>query len=158
LDGIYTPQMIVGGAVQFSGARRQVALAQLQRAGARPSWVSLTAQAKAHGRELDVTVDVTPRDALSVPKDRDWRLVVALAQKRARTPVLRGENAGETLEEVAVVRAISDRLLIPTPDRRPLSAKLIKPPELVWADVQVVAFVQSETTREIAAVVTIDPG
>lgn len=36
LDGLYTPQMIVDGSVQFSGRRRQIALREIERAGARP--------------------------------------------------------------------------------------------------------------------------
>jgi hypothetical protein len=61
---------------------------------------------------MDLTVQVAERG--EVRRDLDWwllvalaatRLLVALAATRARTPVARGENAGETLEEAAVVRA-----------------------------------------------------
>jgi len=43
LDGLYTPQMIVDGAVHFSGQRREVALREMQRAGLRPPELDLAA-------------------------------------------------------------------------------------------------------------------
>jgi hypothetical protein len=148
LAGLYTPQMIVGGTVHFSGGQTAVAAAEIARAAARAPDVELTGDAAVAGDELTVTLRVAPRAGFD--RAQDWRAVVALSARSTRTRVLRGENRGETLEEAAVVRALSDRLPVPGA-AGPLRIRLRKPAELTWADAEVVAFVQSETTRQIAA-------
>ncbi|HEY5090924.1 MAG TPA: DUF1223 domain-containing protein [Polyangia bacterium] len=154
LSGLYTPQMIVGGTVHFSGQQKAVAQAEFRRAAERPADVDITADATIAGDTVTVALRVSPRGGLD--RARDWRVVVALAAKRTRTAVLHGENGGETLEEAAVVRALSDRLpvdrFLPGPGR----VSLRKPPGLAWADTELVAWVQSETTRQIAAARAID--
>jgi hypothetical protein len=153
IGGIYTPQMIVDGQVQFPGGREKLVAAEIQQAAARPATVELAARAAVQGDGVAVNVEITPRPGLD--RGRDWRLVVALAAERARTPVLHGENGGETLEEAAVVRALS----APTPvtfraagpDR--VQVQLRKPPDLDWKNVELVAFVQDEGTREVAGAI-----
>ena len=105
------------------------------------------------GSTVDLTVQSTPTGEAG--RDRDWRLFAALAAKKAHTPVAHGENAGETLEEAAVVRALSER--VPLPGQRGAAhIQLSKPSNLSWSDVELVVFAQSETTREIGAVRAID--
>jgi hypothetical protein len=149
LDGLYTPQMIVHGAVQFSGQRRETAFHEIEAAAARPADFDLTARAAIKGSTVELTIQSTP-----VPesrRERDWRVVAALVAKKAQTAVARGENAGETLEEAAVVRALSDRVAMPAHGGA-TRLQLFKPGDLAWADVEVVVFAQSEATREIGAV------
>jgi hypothetical protein len=87
-------------------------------------------------------------------RDCDWRVVAALTAKSARTTVSRGENAGETLEEGAVVRALSERTrLLPKVASR---LQLSKPADVRWSDVDIAVFVQSEVTREIGGVRALD--
>jgi hypothetical protein len=149
LDGLYTPQMIVDGAVQFSGQRRETAKQELERAGARQPLFDLTVRAVVKGAAVELTVESAPQGEAG--RGRDWRLVAALAAKKAQTAVGRGENAGEILEEAAVVRALSDRMPVPA-SRATARIQLAKPADLAWPDVDLVVFVQSETTAEIGAV------
>jgi hypothetical protein len=150
LDGLYTPQMIVDGGVQFSGQRRQTAVQEIERAAARPPSFELAIPAAAKaGSTVDLTIQVA--DIGPARREQDWRVIAALTAKTARTPVAHGENAGETLEEASVVRALSERTPLP-PGRGALRVRLSKPAELAWSEVEVVVFVQSETTREIGAV------
>lgn len=149
LDGLYTPQMIVDGSVQFSGQRRQTAVHEMEAAAARSPAFDLTVRAAASGSTVALTVDSAPLG--DVNRQRDWRLVAALAAKTARTAVRRGENAGETLEEAAVVRDLSGRIAMPI-QRGSTRLQLSKPGDLAWSDVEIVVFAQSETTREIGAV------
>jgi hypothetical protein len=153
LDGLYTPQMIVDGAVQFSGQRRQTALREMELAAARPPLFDLTVRAAVKGATVDVTVQSAPTG--DAGRDRDWRLIAALAAKTAHTAVAHGENRGETLAEAAVVRELSDRVALPT-ERGATRIQLSKPGDLAWADLELVVFVQSETTREIGAVRAVD--
>jgi hypothetical protein len=154
LSGLYTPQMIVGGTVHFSGGQTAVAAAEIARAAGRAPEVDLTGATTRAGDDLTVLLRVAPRAGFD--RAQDWRAVVALSAKSTRTRVLRGENRGETLEEAAVVRALSDRLPIGGP-AGPLRLTLRKPADLPWAEVEVVAFVQSETTRQIAVARAFDP-
>src|SRR4029079_17542772 len=138
--------MIVHGRVQFSGQRRQTALHEMELAAARPPAFDLTVRAAIKGSSVDLTVQHTPFE--EADRNRDWRVIAALASKKAHTAFARGENAGETLEEAAVVRALSDRIAMPTP-RGATRIQLTKPGDLAWSDVEIVVFVQSEATREI---------
>ncbi|HXJ21773.1 MAG TPA: DUF1223 domain-containing protein [Polyangia bacterium] len=149
LDGLYTPQMIVDGGVQFSGQRRQTALHEMELAAARPPRFELTVRAAVKGATVDLTVQTAP--AGEAAHVRDWRVVAALAAKTAHTAVAHGENAGETLEEAAVVRALSDRVPLPAQPGT-TRIQLLKPSDLTWSEVELVVFIQSETTREIGAV------
>jgi len=152
IDGLYTPQMIVDGSVHFSGQRRQDAIREMERAATRPPVFDLVADATTHGSSIDVVVDATDRG--DTKRDPDWRVVVALAATKARTAVARGENAGETLDEAAVVRALSDRIPLARGPRRTVTVRLTKPADLPWSEVEVVAFVQSQATGEIGGTTT----
>jgi hypothetical protein len=158
VTGLYTPQMIVDGQVHFPGGRRDLVATEIQRAAARPASVGLTARTAVEGDDAIVTVDIAARPGLD--RTRDWRLVVALAARRAQTHVLHGENGGETLEEAAVVRALSDPQPVALPASGPsrIRLRLRKPTNLDWKDVELVAFVQDERTREVAGAVGTRPG
>ncbi len=155
LDGLYTPQMIVGGAVQFSGQRRETARREMERAAAQPAPFDLAIEATARGSAVDLRVAVTGTQPGAVRPDQDWRVVAALCAKRTRTAVGRGENGGETLDEAAVVRALSERIGLPAAGSA-ARIRLVKPTDLAWADAEVVVFAQSEATREIGAVRALD--
>ena len=133
IEGIYTPQMIVDGVVHFSGQRRRDAVREMERAADRPPLFALTADATAHGSSMEVSVEVSERGV--VKRDLDWRLVVALVATKARTSVTRGENAGETLDEAAVVRALSDRISFPVARGSSTTIRLTKPSDLSWSEI-----------------------
>ncbi len=154
LDGLYTPQMIVDGAVQFSGQRRETAAREMERAASRPPSFDLAVEASVRGSAVDLIVRTT--NLAPAQRERDWRITAVLAARRAKTDVRRGENAGEKLEEAAVVRALSDRIALP-PVGTPARVRLAKPADLTWPDTVVVVVVQSEATREIGAVRALDP-
>jgi len=149
LDGPYTPQMIVDGQVHFSGQRQETAVNEIEAAARRSPLFALAVKPTVSGLALDVLVRSTPSGTL--PADRDWRLVAALTAKQTRTAVARGENAGETLEEAAVVRALSDRIPV-APAGATTRLQLSRPADLAWREAELVVFIQSETTHEIAAV------
>jgi hypothetical protein len=148
---IYTPQMIVGGTVHFSGARRAVALAELQRAGAGAATARVSGEATARGDAAVVTVRVSP---IARP-DPSWRLFVALAARTARTKVSSGENEGLTLDEAHVVRTLSGPTPLGGEPRDPITVRLPKPAALPWSEAELVAFVQSVASLEIAGAAAI---
>jgi len=154
LDGIYTPQMIVDGLVHFSGQRRQDAIREMMRAALRPAAFDLAAHATVQGSTIDVEVAAIHRG--DTKPDAAWRVIVALAAIKTRTAVARGENAGETLEEAAVVRALSDKIPLAPASQAPVKVQLSKPSDLPWSSIDVVAFVQSRATGEVGAVSVVD--
>jgi hypothetical protein len=151
MTGLYTPQMIVDGAVHFSGRRREVALAELARAAAAAPQVDLDANVGVDGERATVTVRARPRGAF---EPREWEAFVALAARAARTHVTRGENGGETLDEAAVVRALSPAARL-GPGATTLT--VTKPRDLPWSAVELVVVVQSPTTMQVAAVQSLEP-
>jgi hypothetical protein len=156
ISGVYTPQMIVAGQVHFPGGQSDVALRQIATASGRPlaAIVTLSIDVAVDREVATVRVHVARADALA--RAEDWRVTGALVQKTAETHVHRGENSGETLQEASVVRALSPRLPLPPGDDAELVLTLRKPADLAWRNTALVAFVQSEKTRAVAAVAEID--
>jgi hypothetical protein len=155
ISGLYTPQMVVDGRVHLSGGRRSQAVHEMEHAAELPASFDLTPRLSVHGDAIEVLIEVI--DRLSGSRGANWRAQVALTAKRARTTVARGENAGSILEEAAVVRALSERVAIPSAGSTPVRVRLSKPADVPWSDVDVVAFVQSDRTGEIGAAVQVSP-
>jgi len=155
LHGVYTPQMVVGGQVHFSGARRDVALPEIQRQASMPEAADLSVQVarETSGRDVLVTTRVTAQAA--APARDDWRLFVALAQKQARTAVAHGENAGETLTETAIVRWLSPALAVSS-DGAPVQVSAPKPAGLPPRELELVVFLQEQSTGRVLAVRSVD--
>jgi hypothetical protein len=153
MTGLYTPQMIVDGAIHFSGARRAVALAEIDRAAAKAPMLDVDGDAGIDGERATITLRVRPRS--NAVDARDWQVFVALAAKTARTNILRGENRGATLEEAVVVRALSTAR--PVSFGTPLRFTVQKPRDLAWSAVELAAVVQSPTTMQVAAARSLVP-
>ena len=149
LDGLYTPQMIVDGAVHFSGGRRDEALAQIRRAADAPAVVDLAAQATFDADVAHVTLRVTPRAPAAA---QEWTAFVAVATRAARTSVPRGENGGETLDEAAIVRALSAPAPVSLAPGAPVvHIDVTRPSDASWSTLELAAVVQSPRTLHVAA-------
>jgi len=155
ISGLYTPQMVVDGRVHLSGSRRSQAVHEIERAAELPASFDLTPRLSVHGDAIEVQIEVI--DRVSGSRGPNWRAQVALTAKRARTTVARGENAGSILEETAVVRALSERVAIPSGGNTPVRVRLTKPADVPWSDLDVVTFVQSDRTGEIGAAFQVSP-
>jgi hypothetical protein len=99
LTGPYTPQLVVDGAAQVVGSDEPGARAAI-------------AAARARGGSAELRVAGRPPGALDLELRATWggrpaEVLVALVQDRARTRVEAGENAGRTLEHVAVLRSLT---------------------------------------------------
>jgi hypothetical protein len=100
LSSVYTPQLVVAGRINALGSDRRAAQAAIEAAAREPSGRVTARIVPGAGAELSVAVDATwPR---SVTAD----VLVAVVQDRATTKVSGGENAGRTLEHVAVARSL----------------------------------------------------
>ena len=94
LEGPYTPQMVVDGAVQFNGSDRQRAAEAIEKS-ASVQKASIVLARTAAGVRIAV-------EGVS----RDGDVYLALADNAATTEVRNGENKGHTLRHVAVVRSL----------------------------------------------------
>jgi hypothetical protein len=150
--GLYTPQMVLDGRVHFSGARRDLALAEMRRVGAEGGRLTLTGRARVDGETAAVSVTAAPHEGWA--GGDEWRLWVAVARRAARTAVLRGENAGRQLEEAAIVRGLSGPVPVPLAGGT-VEVKVRRPADLRWDDAELAVFVQSERTLEVAGAVSL---
>jgi hypothetical protein len=101
---LYTPQMIVHGETRFVGNQEARAFEAVKAALSRPPAVEVALLARQTGAGFEVDYRV-------LGASPDDRLNLALVQRRASTTVEAGENAGETLTHVSIVRDHAERRL-----------------------------------------------
>ncbi|WP_248343340.1 DUF1223 domain-containing protein [Anaeromyxobacter paludicola] len=97
--GVYTPQLVIGGAVHLVGSKEEGARAAIETAAREPGGEVSARVVPGAGTELEV--------AARWPAGIQAQVLVALVQDRAVSLVERGENAGRRLEHVAIARAVS---------------------------------------------------
>lgn len=122
LESVYTPQMVVNGAEQFTGSDSASLLHSLTWEAQQGSPVALRiAGAELKNGRLDARYSVGG----SVPS-RGAELYAVIADDSDRSGVLRGENSGRTLLHVSVARAVIrvDRLRASGREERHLAVTL----------------------------------
>ena len=130
-QGLYTPQMVVGGLEEFVGSDGERAKAAVAHALAHPPAVRLSLHAHWTGPDA-VTVDY---EALGAPPRSE--VTVAVVERAASTAVRRGENAGRVLSHADVVLGFVSRPMGSPADS--VTAHVSVPPD---GDLEVTAFVQ----------------
>jgi hypothetical protein len=98
LSSAYTPQMVVDGTAQFVGSDVHALDAAMRAAAERPVSELDIKDARWENGAVEFSVHGAASEGV--------RLTAALAADAARVEVARGENAGRTLQHVAVVRAM----------------------------------------------------
>ncbi len=94
LESVYTPEMVVDGETEFSGADGRRALAEISHADRRPK---AAVRISRTGEGLRVEVGPAPASA---------GIFLILAQDSGTSEVSAGENSGRHLHHVAIVRSI----------------------------------------------------
>jgi hypothetical protein len=138
---IYTPQMIVGGASEFFGSSGKKAEAAIQAALATKATHSVTLNTAMSDDKRSADIEyVVEGDVSGVV------LNIALVQNEASNKVPRGENAGESLAHVQVVRALQSVSLDEASGKRTFEV-----PKSLEADAaSVVAYVQDSESMHIS--------
>jgi len=134
--GLYTPEMVIGGAAHVVGTRRDQILSHV--AGATPAADSPCLTAVEQNDAIVIGASCAPPDGADF-----WAAVV---EDGLMTEVSRGENKGRTLRQDAVVRTlvrVDGRTRIP---RRP-----------DWGRVGVVAFAQERARLRILSAARLLP-
>jgi hypothetical protein len=100
--GTYTPEAVVDGRVQVLGSRRTAIEAAVQEAAKKPhASVAVELAPAGDAQQLTVRVGALPADATD-----DAELVVATVTPAAHVTIPRGENAGRTVDHVAIARGL----------------------------------------------------
>ena len=143
-DRVFTPQMVVDGAVEFVGSDEAKATSAIQKAAAQPH-IAVGLRADLRGDTVRITVDgpAAPSDAAE-----KISVVVAVVEGGITSAVSRGENAGRTLAHTAVVRRLET---IGALDRDAFAGEGQWKINAGWQSsrLSVVAFLQGQKTRRV---------
>ncbi|MEU8160132.1 DUF1223 domain-containing protein [Micromonospora parva] len=137
--GLYTPQMVVNGSVEFVGSDRRRAASTIMSAMSSRATTALTLSVAGFGGDrvlVDYRTERPPAGAV---------VNVAVVQRGLDSDIARGENAGRTLRQDNVVRAFRSVVL----DAERGQVELATPPDLDPRDASVVGYVQESGERAI---------
>ena len=102
-EGVYTPQMVVDGRMEFVGSSQSRVRAAIGEAVQRPKADIALSSSEIAGGQVRVKIDVR---MLPSPASRDAQVWLAVTETGLHSNVKRGENAGEDLRHAAVVRSL----------------------------------------------------
>jgi len=157
--GVYTPQIVVDGQVEFVGGNLNKAIDAIGRAASAPkAAVQLTSLPPSSDgrRRLRIQADQLPR----LSQGDTAEVVLVITESDLRSNVVSGENAGRKLSHNAVVRELWS--LGPLDVNGRFSAEQTLTLDSAWkvSQLRAVAFLQERSSRHIlgAAVVSLsDP-
>jgi len=101
--GVYTPQMVVDGRVEFVGSAQNKARNAIAEAAKEPKSEVVISEVKSTGENLHAGVQVK---MLPVQPNRAATVWVAITESGLHSNVKAGENAGEDLHHASVVRSL----------------------------------------------------
>ena len=136
---LYTPQAFVQGRYEMVGSNRVRVSDAINKAKAQASNQTITAVVVVNGNNVSLSYFLYS----PLPKQQ---IVIALVQRKATTPVARGENAGAQLPDYNVVRNL---IIQPAYDNG--SIELSLPDDLKMDNAAVVLFTQDEQTKAVQA-------
>ena len=157
-DGVYTPQMVVDGRIEFVGSSQSRAKSAIEEA-ARDSKAELTLKSQLTqegAAQVSIAVKMLPAG-----ENRSAQVWLAVTESALHSNVVRGENAGEDLHHAAVVRSLR-KVGEAAPNRESAFSgeqDLRIDPAWKKENLRVVAFVQDPKSKHIlgAASVPIQP-
>ncbi|WP_433270412.1 DUF1223 domain-containing protein [Micromonospora vinacea] len=144
--GLYTPQMVVNGTVEFVGSDRRRAASAIMSAVASAATTPLALSIANLGSDrvmVDYRAERPPERAM---------LHVAVVERGLDSDIARGENAGRTLRQDNVVRAFRSVGL----DAERGQVELATPPDLDPRKASVVGYVQENGERAIVGATAIE--
>ena len=145
LATVYTPQMVVGGAAQFTGSDSDQAKQEIEKARSRQNVeVSISAVSLQSG---EVRARIHADRLAENGKSAD--LIVALALNHAESQVLRGENSGRHLSHAGVVQQLVKAGSVDGVRGFDAEVRLKLPQPADAANLRVVAFLQQSGQKQI---------
>ncbi|MEV4123071.1 DUF1223 domain-containing protein [Micromonospora sp. NPDC049645] len=144
--GLYTPQMVVNGTVEFVGSDRRRAAGAIMSAMAARATTPLALSVANLGTDrvtLDYRTERAPERAV---------LNVAIVERGLDSEIARGENAGRTLRQDNVVRAFRSVELRAEPGQ----VELATPADLDPRSASVVGYVQESGNRAVLGATAVE--
>lgn len=150
LDSVYTPEMVVNGASQFSGSDAPRAQQEISKAASAPRVAATVAY---NGNAVHLHAEKFPQGTRNVD------VFLAITESNLVTAVKGGENNGRRLRHVGVVRSLSS---IGHFDVRKggiynADARLYLDPEWRTENLKLVMLVQDRSNRKIIGAATLRP-
>jgi hypothetical protein len=146
LNSTYTPQMVVDGSFEFTGSNLGKATETIIEAARAPK-AAIAAVRRADRIELKI-------DAM--PVHQAATVFLAVAEDNLSSQVGRGENKGQKLEHVSVVRELTAVATI-TAEAHSLAAEIALPKNPKWksGDLKAVVFIQENNSRKILGLIKV---
>ena len=142
LTSVYTPQMVVDGAAEFTGSESQRAEQTIAKAGRVPKLaVQLMGIRMDSPNTVRAKVEVQDGSA-SYKAGKRAEVYVALALDHAQSQVSRGENSGRTLSHTGVVRQLEKIGEFKAGEKFSQDVDLKIDPVLAPGNLRLIAFVQ----------------
>jgi hypothetical protein len=141
IDGVFTPQMVIDGAAQFNGSDATRAQTEVAKAAQRQKAVVRIART---GAGLDINVNDAPRSA---------GVYLVLAESSSQSEVSAGENKGQRLHHVAVVKSLKK---IGAVKRGDAFHKLVELPRDEGGR-RVIVFVQDSDMGQVSGAAVLEP-
>lgn len=145
LSSIYTPQMVIDGSLETVGSN----LGKVQQL--------ITSAAKAQKAKIEITkVENNFKVEISdVPTHQDSTVYLAIAENNLSSSITRGENAGNKLEHISVVRELKMLGKIIRNQNSFETKQLIEfQPAWKKENLNLVVFVQESSSRKILGVIS----
>jgi hypothetical protein len=151
LDDVYTPQMVIDGTAPFVGNDAPHIVRAINSAG-HTAKINLTiSKATVEGEQVSFTISSSaPHNLLS-----NADLYAALVDPADTTNVQRGENKGQVLHHVAVVRSLQKIASLKDLASGPLKASLLFPENSTSATMRLVVFAQRPGEGAVVGAVSI---
>ena len=140
LTSVYTPQMVVDGAAEFTGSQSNTAEQSIAKAGKVQKFaVQLSAIRLVSPATLQATVDISDT---SLKQGKKAEVFLALALDHAQSQVSGGENSGRTLSHTGVVRNLIKVGELKAGEKFSKGVKLKIDPALRAENLRLIGFVQ----------------
>jgi hypothetical protein len=148
LDSVYTPQMVVDGNTQFTGSNLGAAAKAIMESAKNPK-----AKMELFYQNGKVKLIIS-----ELPKHSDSTIFFVIAENNLRSNVKQGENAGQTLEHISVVRELKSIGNI-SPENNALVTdySFTLSPKWKREDLKIIVFAQENETRRILGLAKISP-
>lgn len=143
LEGVYTPQVIVNGAVEFVGSNESILNSTVNAGLKNGTSSNLNITATKTGNAVAINYTLTASDPML--------LNVAFVLPRATTQVKRGENGGKTLNHVNIVAGLK---VIEV--KASGNLKMDIPKEIMNKAFKVIAYTQNKQSFKIVGVDEVD--
>jgi hypothetical protein len=156
LATVYTPQMVVGGAAQFTGSDSETAKLEIEKARSRQNVEVSIVEATFQSGEVRARIHAHRLTENGKSAD----VIVALALSHAESQVLRGENSGRHLSHAGVVQQLVKAGAVDGARGFDAEVRLKAPAPADSANLRVIAFVQQSGQKQIlgAAMQKIEAG